>query len=166
MEIVSEQLFVSKLSDMPNLQNANVSQKKEMLKSKFLEFTGFIPVTPLIFHLLIVVHIPSDCTDRNARLSSMYLIILHLFTFIGELFYYTPFNTNWRQQKTWIIIKSSLLTLNLFAFTLIRAKPYKCLVDFSSFQAAFIFCLCMLYSIFFAYHIDKHANSDNGQLVY
>lgn len=154
--ILSEQQFVVNLYDLPNWDSAQFSQKKEILKAKMTELLGFVPIIPLIIHLSIAVRLPSDCSYHNDTLVLVYLILLHLLTFMFEVVYYLPFNSSWGNKEFLsILLKSGVLTFNLFVFTLVRAKPYKCLVEYDQNFASVVFLIGVGISSVFAFKIDR-----------
>lgn len=156
MDNISEQFFAIDLSNLPSWKNSNIYQKKEVLKSFLLEFYGLFPLLPFYLHLFITVFLPSDCNLHNNTLTITYLILLHLLTFISELIYYTPFNKSLFSSGIlkFSILKSLLITFNLFVLSLIRAKPYKCILSFNPVLSVFLLVFSISFSLFFSLKID------------
>ncbi len=156
MDTLSERNNIPDTSCLPEWDKATTRQRLEICKMKYQDFLGFIPVMPFILHLLIVVHISSDCSRHNNVITLIYLVSLHIFTFCCEFIYYYPFNSSWAGVSLrHLLFKLFMLMYNLFAFTLIRAKPYKCLVDFSATIGMVLFLIGMVITLVFVYKIDR-----------
>ena len=99
----------------------------------FAEFQTFVPVVPLILHYAFVVNMTSDCNEFNSGFGWMYIVGAHLSVFGSRFAYYMIRNGfSFRTSGLrYVAIKSLLVTVNFSAWTLVRAKPYKCLLDFT-----------------------------------
>lgn len=129
------------------------------LKMVSIEFNNLIPVLSLLLHYTIVVNMSSECSKTQDTVVSVYLYIIHLFTFVYSFILNLPskeYSGVTTREFLYSLLKAILITFQFFTWSLIRAKPYKCLINFSPLVSVVLFIFSNIVSLGLSVCITKY----------
>lgn len=133
LPILSELSVLSELKDVP-IGSSTVPNKRYVFRAWMVTYLGFLPIIPLLIHLIITVNMSSDCDTYDTESTEFYLLFMHILTFLFEAFVALPDKSVGSiKLSEWGIVafKAGAKTLQFWNFSLLRAKPYKCLGEYS-----------------------------------